>query len=178
VLNEHGVKGTFFALGTATRERPEVLKQLVTEGHLIGSHGYEHNDRAYLNPFYPALDRAQDAIRDTAGVCPAFFRPPHGTHTPFMSRIAANRGMHIVNWDVSAADWATNDPVLVAARVLEKVKSGSIILLHDGSDGNIGVDRSVVVKALPLIIEGLREKGLKAVRLDELLGLPGYVEGC
>jgi peptidoglycan/xylan/chitin deacetylase (PgdA/CDA1 family) len=178
VLREHGVKGTFFFLGSATRERPEVLKELVAQDHLIGNHGYEHNDFSYLNPFYPALGKAESAIRDAAGVCPTFFRPPHGTHTPFMSRIAANRDMHVVNWDVSAADWATGDPALVAQRVLDNVKSGSIVLLHDGSDGNIGVDRSVVVKALPSIIEGLREKGLKPVRLDELLGLPGYVESC
>jgi peptidoglycan/xylan/chitin deacetylase (PgdA/CDA1 family) len=86
--------------------------------------------------------------------------------------------MNVVNWDVSAADWATDDPELVASRVLSRVKPGSIILLHDGLDGNIGADRSVVVKALPLIIEGLKAKGLKPVRLDELLGLPGYVENC
>jgi peptidoglycan/xylan/chitin deacetylase (PgdA/CDA1 family) len=178
LLAGQGVKGTFFVLGSATKERPVPLKQLLADGHLIANHAYEHNNLAYLNPFYPELGKAQRAIRDEAGVCPAFFRPPHGTHTPFMSRVANRRNMHVVNWDVSAADWATDDPDLVALRVLEKVKPGSIILLHDGLDGRIGADRSVVVKALPLIIQGLRDKGLKPVRLDELLNIPGYVDKC
>jgi peptidoglycan/xylan/chitin deacetylase (PgdA/CDA1 family) len=178
VLKQYDVKATFFSLGSAIEQEPGTTKALLAEGHLIGNHNYEHNDLSYLNPFYPSLGRAQDAIRDAAGVCPAFFRPPHGTHTPFMSRVATNRDMHVVNWDVSAADWATADPELVASRVLSRARGGSIILLHDGLDGEIGADRSVVVKALPLIIEGLREKGLKPVRLDELLGLPGYVERC
>ena len=173
-----GAEPPGFSLGSAILLEPGTTKELIADGHLIGNHSYHHNDMSYLNPFYPALGRAEDAIRDGAGVCPAFFRPPHGTHTPFMSRVATRRDMHVVNWDVSAADWATDDPALVAARVLEKAKSGSIILLHDGLDGNIGADRSVVVKALPLIIEGLRDKGLKPVRLDELLGLNGYVEKC
>ena len=58
------------------------------------------------------------------------------------------------------------------------MKPGSIILLHDGIDGNIGADRSVILQALPLIIEGLRERGLQPVRLDELLGRRGYLESC
>jgi peptidoglycan/xylan/chitin deacetylase (PgdA/CDA1 family) len=178
VLKQYDVKGTFFSLGSAIKKEPDTSKALMAEGHLIANHNYNHNDHSYLNPFYPSLGDAQNAIRDATGVCPTFFRPPHGTHTPFMSRVATNRDMHVVNWDVSAADWATDDPQLVATRVLDRVKSGSIILLHDGLDGNIGADRTVVVKALPLIIEGLREKGLKPVRLDELLGIKGYVDKC
>ena len=48
-------------------------------------------------------------------------------------------------------------------------------LLHDGIDGSVHADRSVVLTALPAIIDGLRARGLEPVRLDELLGKPGYV---
>ena len=178
VLQRYGVKATFFSVGSAVKQRPDVAKALVAEGHLVGNHAFNHNSKGYLDPRYPELAKAQDAIREGAGVCPAMFRPPHGTHTPFMSRVAARRDMRIVNWDVSAADWATSDPQLVAQRVLDKARGGSIILLHDGLDGRIGADRSVVVQALPLIIEGLRRRGLQPVRLDELVGLPAYVESC
>jgi peptidoglycan/xylan/chitin deacetylase (PgdA/CDA1 family) len=64
----------------------------------------------------------------------------------------------------------------VAADVLERAKPGSIILLHDGIDGTVHADRSVLLSALPLIIDGLKERGLQPVRLDELLDKPGYVE--
>jgi peptidoglycan/xylan/chitin deacetylase (PgdA/CDA1 family) len=58
--------------------------------------------------------------------------------------------------------------------VLARVRPGSIIDLHDGLDGNVFVDRTVVVKALPLILDGLRERHLRPVRLDELVGGPAY----
>jgi peptidoglycan/xylan/chitin deacetylase (PgdA/CDA1 family) len=92
-----------------------------------------------------------------------------------MAHALAEKGMKMVTWDVSAADWATNDAELVARRILTKVRPGSIILLHDGIDGNIGADRSVVLEALPIILDGLESRGLKPVTLDKLLGVPGYV---
>jgi peptidoglycan/xylan/chitin deacetylase (PgdA/CDA1 family) len=95
-----------------------------------------------------------------------------------MAHVIADHDMTMVTWDDSAGDWATTDGQLVAKRVLDKAKPGSIILLHDGIDGNIGADRSVILQALPLIIDGLRARGLQPVRLDELLGRPGYLESC
>ena len=71
-----------------------------------------------------------------------------------------------------------DDPALVAKRILDGVKPGSIILLHDGLDGTVTADRTVLVKALPLILDGLKAKGLTPVRLDELLGKPGYLDHC
>jgi peptidoglycan/xylan/chitin deacetylase (PgdA/CDA1 family) len=95
-----------------------------------------------------------------------------------MAKAVSDEGMTMVTWDDSAGDWATDDAALVAKRILDKVQPGSIILLHDGIDGNIGADRSVILQALPLILDGLEERGLKPVRLDELLRQPGYLEDC
>ncbi len=58
------------------------------------------------------------------------------------------------------------------------MKPGSIILLHDGIDGNPGADRSVILTALPLILDGLKERGLTPVTLDKLLGVPAYLPSC
>jgi peptidoglycan/xylan/chitin deacetylase (PgdA/CDA1 family) len=66
----------------------------------------------------------------------------------------------------------------LAENILKKVKPGSIILLHDGIDGNIGADRSVVLGALPLILQGLKERGLTPVTLDKLLNVPAYLPSC
>jgi peptidoglycan/xylan/chitin deacetylase (PgdA/CDA1 family) len=80
-----------------------------------------------------------------------------------------------VTWDVSATDWSTTNGQQVAADVLQRARPGSIILLHDGLDGTVHANRSVLLTALPLIIDGLRRRGLEPVRLDQLLGRPGYV---
>jgi peptidoglycan/xylan/chitin deacetylase (PgdA/CDA1 family) len=82
--------------------------------------------------------------------------------------------MHMVLWNASAGDWATNDAELVARRIVARARPGSILLLHDGLDGNPAADRQVLVRALPLIIDGLVAKGLRPVRLDQLLGTPAY----
>ena len=95
-----------------------------------------------------------------------------------MSRAAAVDGVTVVTWDVSAADWATADAALVAKRVLDRISPGSIILLHDGLDGNIGANRTVVLEALPMILDGLEARGLEPVTLDKLLHKPGYLSNC
>jgi peptidoglycan/xylan/chitin deacetylase (PgdA/CDA1 family) len=82
--------------------------------------------------------------------------------------------MHMVLWSVSAGDWATNDAQLVARRIVAGARPGAILLLHDGLDGKPSADREVLVKALPLILDGVRAKGLSAVRLDRLLGTADY----
>ena len=108
------------------------------------------------------------------GVCPAFFRPPHGQRTPFMRWVADDQHVRLVMWDVSASDWTTTDERVVARRVLRSVRPGSIVDLHDGLDGKPFVDRSVVARALPLILDGLHRRGLRPVRLDRLIGGPAY----
>src|SRR2546423_1693059 len=94
---------------------------------------------------------------------------------PSRAGVVHRRGMTMVTWDDSAGDWATRDAGVVARRILRKVRPGSIIDLHDGLDGNVTADRSVLVRALPMILDGLAQRHLHAVRLDELLGRRGYV---
>jgi peptidoglycan/xylan/chitin deacetylase (PgdA/CDA1 family) len=174
ILDHHGTKGTFFVIGKALDAQPDVVQALYRDGQLVANHSYHHDQWRWLDPWYPELDRTQDAFRRHLGVCPAFFRPPHGQRTPFMRRVAGDRGVRLVMWDVSASDWTTTDARLVARRVLAAVRPGSIIDLHDGLDGNTTVDRSVVVRALPMILDGLRARGLRPVRLDQLIGGPAY----
>ena len=91
-----------------------------------------------------------------------------------MAREVHEHHMRMAMWDVSVGDWNTTDAQAVADAVLRKARDGSIIDLHDGLDGNPSVDRSVVVEALPIILDGLRARHLRPVRLDELVGGPAY----
>ena len=174
ILDSFGAKGTFFTVGKALDARPDISRALLADGQLLGNHSYHHDQWRWLDPRYPELERTQAAFRRRLDVCPTFYRPPHGEHTPFMSYQLARKHMTMVGWDTSAADWATTDGSLVARRILSGVRPGSIIVLHDGLDGNLTADRSVLTVALPLILRGLRAKGLHAVRLDQLLGIRPY----
>ncbi len=178
ILDRFGAKGTFFEVGKAVVLRPDITRALVRDGQVVANHSYHHDYLRWLDPRYPELGRDQQAIDRAAGVCPTFFRPPHGQHTPFMAYEVGTHHMRMVTWDVSTPDWATTDASRVARRVLAKVRPGSIIDLHDGLDGKVGADRSVVVRALPAIMEGLARKGLRVVPLDQMLGEQPYTGAC
>jgi peptidoglycan/xylan/chitin deacetylase (PgdA/CDA1 family) len=178
VLDEHGATGTFFLVGKALERRPDVARALMDDGHLLGNHSFHHDGWSWLDPWYPELQETQDVFERTLGVCPTFFRAPHGQHTPFMARVIEDHGMTMVGWEASAGDWATDDERLVAKRILDKVEPGSVILLHDGLDGDVTADRSVVVRALPIILDGLERRGLHSVGLDRLLDRRPYGDHC
>jgi peptidoglycan/xylan/chitin deacetylase (PgdA/CDA1 family) len=178
ILDRYGVKATFFLVGKALDNRPDVAKAMLADGMLLGGHSYHHDAWRWLDPRYPELDRTVAAFRRQLGICPHFYRPPHGQRTPFLVAEVHRQGMEVAMWDLSAGDWATHDARLVADRILRGVKPGSIVLLHDSLDGDVHADRSVIVAALPLILDGLRARGLQPVRLDELVGGPAYNASC
>jgi peptidoglycan/xylan/chitin deacetylase (PgdA/CDA1 family) len=174
ILDDAHVKATFFVYGGALDQQPQIVRALYAHGHLIGNHSYHHDGWRWLDPSYPELMRAQAAFARDLDACPAWFRPPHGDHTPLMAQVVRHHGMRMAMWDVSVSDARTTDPNLIAQRVLAKVRDGSIIDLHDGLNGNPHVDRSVIVKALPLILSGLRARHLQPVTLNQLLGGRAY----
>ncbi len=179
VLEEHGVRGTFFMVGENAVRDPQTVRELAARGHLIGNHSFRHRKRdALLDLSYSDLARAEAAIRDATGLCPALFRPPNGFHTPWQLRAVAAHGLLAVAWDVQPSDWKGPPPEELTRRVVEAARPGSIVLLHDGLDTRSGVDRSRLLAALPAIIQGLQERGFRLVRLDELLGVAPYLNDC
>ena len=174
ILDAHGIKGTFFEVGKAIDADPQITRELYDDGQLLGNHSYHHDQWRWLDPGYPELERTQAAFERAIGTCPVLYRPPHGDRTPFLAQVVRDNRMHMVLWSASAGDWATNDAALVARRILAGARPGAILLLHDGLDGNPAANREVLVRALPLIIDGLRAKGLSPVRLDRLLGTGDY----
>jgi peptidoglycan/xylan/chitin deacetylase (PgdA/CDA1 family) len=175
ILDDAGVKGTFFEVGKAIDAEPRITRALYEHGQLLGNHSYAHDNWRWLDPRYPELERTQQAFRRAIGKCPAFFRPPHGSRTPFIAHAVNDHHMRMILWNVSAADWSEKSAETIARRIVHRAEAGSIILLHDGLDGFPTTDRTVLVRALPLILDGLRAKHLQPVGLDELIGGPAYV---
>jgi peptidoglycan/xylan/chitin deacetylase (PgdA/CDA1 family) len=178
ILERYEAHGTFFAVGKSLRGDAALAQRLVASGHLLANHSLTHTRAdSYDVPYYE-LSRAQREFRVVVHACPAFYRPPFGTETRFTRSAVRRAGMRTVLWNVEVKDWAENDPARLAANVLAKVKPGAIVLLHDGTEGHPDSDRLVLLEALPAILDGLSARGLRAVRLDELLGVPGTLAGC
>ena len=177
-LERRGAQGTFFVVGRTLAGQRDVALRLIEGGHLLGNHSEEHERATPEDTRYATLAAAQASIHAVTGKCPAYFRPPFGAETPATKNAVRRAGMRTVLWDVEVADWSETDAELLATHVLERLRPGSIVLLHDGSDGVPGADRSVLLRALPRILEGIETRGWQAVRVDTLLNERGYIDRC
>lgn len=170
VLDSFNLRAAFFMIGGHVERFPRVARSVAERGHEIGNHSYSHPIYLYRTgrETRRQLERAQAVIEDATGVRPRLARPPCGVRTPAYFRAARRLGLRTVQWDVAGYDWTRRRAPEIARAVLEGASAGSIILLHDGdSDGKR--DRRETVAALPLIIDGLRERGLRVAALSELL---------
>src|SRR6266850_11710 len=170
VLAEHKICATFFMIGCHVEHFPQTARRIVAGGHEIGNHSYSHPIYLYRSAGETRrqLERAQDVIAATTGVTPNLARPPCGVRTPAYFRAARQHGLRTVQWDVAGFDWKWKSGGEIARAVLRKARTGSIVLLHDG-DSERKHDRHATVAALPLVIEGLRTRGLHIVPLTRLL---------
>lgn len=161
---------TFFALGERVRRAPGLTRLTIASGHELACHGDTHHSLASLPPRATAvaLRRARDAIADACGQAPRFYRPAYGVFNLAAWCAAPRLGMRRTLWSVWARDWEHRaTPALIAARILRAATPGAILLLHD-ADGSPGAPERTLA-ALPLILEGLRERGLQTVTLSELV---------
>ncbi len=166
-LAEHGVKATFFILGRHAERWPDLVHRAVREGHQVGNHGYFHRKLHFKSPRYVRRDvlLGKRAIERAGASPPHFFRAPHGFRSPWVSAIAGSLGERTIGWSLGV--WDSDQPGVkkIVEQVIEGVKPGSIVLLHDGDGYNADGNRLQTAAALPKIITGLRERGYEFVTL-------------
>jgi len=163
VLRDEGVKATFFVLGGHAERWPELVRRMADEGHQLGNHGYWHRKLHRRTPGYVRddLERGTEAVqRASGGVRPSLFRAPHGFRNPWVTPIAASLGQRTVGWSLGVWDSAKPGASEIARRALTGLRAGDILLLHDGDGYDPQGDRLQTAEALPVIIRGLRERGL------------------
>ncbi len=168
LLDELGVKATFFCIGKSVLKHPDIARRLVTEGHLVGNHSFGHH--WWLNLSLSGYQRrqielAQEAIASVTGVRPAYYRPPQGLTNPHLNKALRLVSSKLVGWDVRAFDQSAASAKTIVRRIVRRADSGSIILLHDGR-----TSPAALLQAVREIVLRLRDRGLTFVRLDCLLG--------
>ncbi|WP_284759294.1 polysaccharide deacetylase family protein [Agrobacterium sp. fls2-241-TYG-188a] len=168
VLRERDAKATFFLTGKEAGENLAQTRMIVNAGHEIGNHSYSHANMAFMGPasVKDEVERTDAAIRAAGYEGEILFRPPFGKKLVSLPWYLSQHGRKTIMWDVepeSYPDLAGN-PDALAKHVIDHAKSGSIILLHV-----MYRSRDVSRQALPLIIDGLRQKGLELVTVSQLL---------
>ena len=173
-----GARATFFTIGRNLARCTDVAERAVREGHELGNHSW-HHDR--MQNFYGTraqaeeIDRSVQLIRELShdDALP-LYRPPIGLKSPALARAAHVRGLQLIAWSLHSRDTLIRDARRIATRVLRRVRPGDIVLMHDGHDRD-GYHRDATIDALPLILEGLAQRGLQSVTVSELLGLKAGV---
>lgn len=159
-LKERGVKATFFLLGKEVETYPEIVEKIHEDGHLIGTHSYEHVNLSNLcdTAAIEQVDKTNNAIYNITGEYPQYIRPPFGC---WKCNLDYETTMIEVLWDVDPLDWKTDNSDVITKRVVDKVHPDDIILLHDASESS--------VKAAFKIIDDLQGQGYTFVTVEELI---------
>jgi peptidoglycan-N-acetylglucosamine deacetylase len=174
ILHEHGVTATFFVCGKNAERHPETLRRIQTEKHSIGNHTYSHPFLCLKgrDKIAEEIDRTQAVIQGITGCRPRIFRPPFGIRWFGLFPVLRERGMMNVQWSDAGFDWVErNSSTEIARLALQRLKPGSVILLHDGRDtlSPDRCDRSRTVAALPVIIEQARRAGFNFVSIEDFI---------
>lgn len=158
ILDDFGVKATFFMVGDNARRHPELVEEVRRRGHTVGNHtmhhlpGFRTGTRRYLRDVLEA-----DGVLDST-----MFRPPHGLLRWSQSRII-RRHYNLVMYDVVTRDYAKYiTPDEVVDNVRRFARNGSIIVFHDSLKSQANT-----LPALPRALKWLQSHGF------ELLPLPG-----
>lgn len=170
LAREKELKLTFFLVGREIQLHPELARQEVAEGHVIGNHTWDHPVLKLLDEGHDIMEieKCEKEIEKICGRKTHFFRPPKGLWDGDTFLAAAELGYRMILWSVALEHHAAKTPEEMARRVLKKVRPGMIILAHDGEPCH-PVNRSKTMKALPLLVDGLLKEGYTFVTVPELL---------
>jgi peptidoglycan-N-acetylglucosamine deacetylase len=168
VLKRYDVKSTFFVLAEKAHMYPELIQRIMDEGHHIGLHSFKHMNAIFLLPNQTKREFADSVrIMNKLGVKVKYFRPPWGMFNPLTFYYAKLHNLKVVLWSVHASDWSRWVNVdYIKNRLINKVRPGDIVLLHDGRGAKDAPQRTI--NALETVLPALKQKGYRFVLAKDL----------
>jgi peptidoglycan-N-acetylglucosamine deacetylase len=162
ILTRYQARATFFATGQNVASWPSITHLAYVRGNSVQNHTWAHRDLRYVswNTFKYQVKATDRVISAQTGYTPRCLRPPGGRVNASVYSRAAALGKQIRLWTVDPRDWSRPGTSAIISRVLNNVRPGSIVLLHDG-----GGNRSQTVAALPSILKTLKARGYAFYRL-------------
>lgn len=163
ILKEHGVKATFFFVGTWVEKFPELVRQIAKDGHEIANHGLYHGhptkmNRDELKKLVLENDRLLAEV--TGSKPPNIFAPPYGEFNEHVLSVVGGLGFKTIMWTVDTVDWKLPAPEVIIKRVAEKTKPGAIILMHPTAP---------TVAALDEMIGFLKKEGYSFTTVSQII---------
>ncbi|SEQ40925.1 polysaccharide deacetylase family protein [Piscibacillus halophilus] len=159
ILAEHGVAGTFFFIGKNIEDYPEIVRYVEEQGHIIGSHSYDHRNLNELTP--PLLENdileSITGLEGLVGRQVELFRPPFGSADDEVVEVIKENGLKTVMWNRDPKDWEAENAQDIVSYFSSVDSSGGIYILHENAE---------TVRALPQILSHLESEDLQVVGLQ------------
>ena len=174
LLKEYDAKATFFVVGNRIDRHSEIIKREVLEGHEIGNHTYNHiffSSNYSREVIDEEIERTRKKINEVAGIDSPWFRPPGGYINDRVVDEAKKYGYTVVlwSWHQDTQDWKSPGVKAIVNKVLNNVRNGDIILMHDHVVTKKGNSQTQTVEALKIILPELERRGYKLVTVSELV---------
>lgn len=164
LLDERGVRATFFMLGSMVAAAPQLAAEVAAAGHEIGVHGWGHRCALLRGPkaLYEELQRARDTIEAATGVAPCLFRPPYGVLNSGALIAARRLGMQTVLWSCWGREWTRNATASSVSQTLRRdLVGGATVLLHDSDCTSPPGAAMAALGALPWLLDACTMSGLE-----------------
>lgn len=173
LLSKHRVQATFFVTGEKAFKHPDLVREIIRQGHSIGNHTYSHDNLLLLkgrNHLLNEIEKAQNVLRKL-GVIPFAFRPPAGVTSPGLDPVLRCLNLYTVNFSCRANDCGNRRIRNLSKKILKRVHPDDIILLHDTRPKNDHLF-SCWLKEMDSMLTGLEVKGLTVLPLSTIIGRP------
>ncbi len=173
LLSKYSVKACFFVIGSKAELHPELIADIVSQGHEIGNHSYNHDPILMLRSSRTLYQEIADCqtILKKQGIDTFAFRPPVGITNPKLLPVLSKLEMFCLGFSCRPVDFGNRRIKHLKTKVLKKVKAGDIIMLHDRQ---YGPDSSVNMwfRDMEGILKGIQEKNLEIIPLSRLIEKP------
>ena len=160
LLEQRGLRATFFVGGCWADDNGTTLNRLVQGGHEIANHGYFHKDHKKLSykENYQEISLTGTIVTALCGVTPQLFAPPSGSYGENTLTSAYDLGYKVVMWSKDTIDWRDKDVSLIIKRATQGVTNGDLILMHP---------KQHTLDALNNILDYYEDLGLKQVPVSQ-----------
>ncbi|WP_067825251.1 polysaccharide deacetylase family protein [Nocardia inohanensis] len=167
-LADGGIPATFYLIGSELADHPEPGRAIAAAGHEIGNHSYHHRRMVFVTPgtVREEIERTDAEIAKTGYRGPVTFRPPYGKKLIALPRYLSAHDRTTVMWDVEPDSGKRPTTDEIVAETLDRVRPGSIILLHAMYDGG-----AAALAAIPRIAAELTARGYRFVTVSKLPGI-------
>ena len=150
LLDRHGAKATFFAIGDKASAHPELVAEICRRGHTLGNHTQTHPLAAFWlsGPRRTAreVDACDAALQRAGAAASPWFRAPAGIKTLFLRGVLADRGQVLVGWSARGFETFSGSPAAPLRRLKRNIRPGAILLVHESATH--GAARMALLTAL------------------------------